>query len=810
MRSVRFALRLLLPFGLLLAFGVQAAGPVEQPPPLLAVWDLEAADGCFGAPKGITLGDDGFLYVADTQNDRIQQFDLDGEFVSKWGMPGEGEGRFDRPTKVAFGPLGDIYVAEVFEHRIQRFDEDRNYVDSWGEPGTTPGQFQSPRGIATDAAGYVYVADQYNHRIQKFSRDGTFVLQWGGMSYPHSVAVDSAAYIYVTERFSHRVRKFTATGAPVATWGSYGTGPSQFRYPEGIHIGADDRVYVADTSNRRVQVFDLNGGFLRALSTVNIEYHFYPEDLAADSSGRVHVIDGETVMRLTSLGELDLMWGCRNYRPSPTGVVVAPDGTVHVSDDRNNEILTFSAEGERLSRFGSDLMGEPLDVAITPDGTIYAADAGEEGVWKFPFEGEPELIDQDRFDYPWGASCDSDGYVYVADEDAGALRIDPDGNVDTDWFYCDGAVCDIDEAYDTAVAPDGTVYVTIDLSPGREVWAFDTDGQRIATWGARGSGEGEFDDPYGIAVAPDGSVLVTDQRHDRIQKFSADGDFQVMWGSSGSDPGQFDEARGISVGVDGKIYVADDHNYRIQIFGFPITHDYFSTDTTQSVRPCGEGLMTLFNEFVYEKEDGECEIDLFTSFLPFQIGLDALHLRDTTALLFSVDQVGHVVNDGDLMTLYPNVVYLWNPETQIIKEELNLPAEGVNVGDVNALYDSGSGRYTFTVDRNTRIRFNGNRMTLRPCRTYVFDPPAGTLDKVFNGCKIGLTDIDAFHVVSGDRFAFSTASDTFLRLGGKLVHLYPQNGYIYDVSTGELVKVFDGADIGLDDLDGLFLAPGAR
>ncbi len=311
-------------------------------------------------------------------------------------------------------------------------------------------------------------------------------------------------------------------------------------------------------------------------------------------------------------------------------------------------------------------------------------------------------------------------------------------------------------------------------------------------------------------MSPDGSVWVTDHYLDRVQKFDPDGTFLTIWGSEGSARDQFDAPWGVAADPMGTIYVADYHNYRIKIFGFPITHDYFSTDTTQSTRPCNDGLMTLYHGAVYGNEPGECEVETLASFLPFSIGLDALHVSDATTLLFSVDEAGHVVNDGDLMTLYPDVIYLYDTETGLIAEELNLPAEGVNVGDVNALYDSGSGRYTFTVDRNTRIRFNGDRMTLRPCRTYVFDPSAGTLDKVFNGCKVGLTGIDAFHIVSGDRFAFSTPSHTYIRLDGELIHLYPQNGYIYDVSTGELVKVFDGAEIGLDDLDALFLAPGAR
>ncbi len=800
----------LLPAALILGVGALVAGSVEDPPPLLDVWQLDARDGCFDTSTGITADGSGQLYVVDMGNDRIQQFDLDGEFLSKWGKYGPGPSEFDHPRKVAVAPDGSLYVVEIYNHRIQRFDAEHNFIDEWGTIGSAPGQFGYPHSVAVDDAGDVYVTDPRNHRVQKFTRDGDFLAHWPVVYYPHSVSVGGDGFVYVTDGSDHSVNKFTPSGSPVISWGGGGSDPGEFSAPRGIHAGADGLIYVADSGNQRIQVFNPDGSFVRAVPTRGEDPAelFVPEDVTVDSLGRIHVSSDNVLLRFTGAGEFDLQWGCREVPPRPSGIALAPDGRVLVSDYDNRQVIEFSPDGERLSQFGGELLSGPYDLAAAPDGTVYVPDYGDHGVWKFPTEGDPELI-VDKLGDPRGVSCDGTGHAYVADRHRGLRRIDPEGVVSDEWFRCEGTPCAPDAGYDVAVGPDGKQYAAVSTGQ-REIWKFDAQGQRLLSWGSYGTGEGQFRSPYGVAVSPDGNVWVTDFSLHRVQKFDPDGTFLTMWGEYGNEPGEFRSPWGIAADPTGKIYVADYNNHRIKIFGSPITHDYFSTDTTQSIRPCGDGLMTLFHGAVYGNEPGECEVETLASFLPFSIGLDALHVRDATTLLFSVDAVGHVVNDGGLMTLFPNVVYLHDTETGLIVEELNFPAEGVDIDDVNALYDSGSGRYTFTVDRNTRIRFDGDRMTLRPCRTYVFDPSAGTLDKVFNGCKIGLTNIDAFHIVSGDRFAFSTATHTYLRLDGKLIHLYPQNGYVYDVSTDELVKVFDGADIGLDDLDALFLAPGAR
>ena len=110
----------------------------------------------------------GSVYVADFNNHRIQKFDSRGNFITKWGSQGDGDGQFDSPSEVAVDNAGSVYVTDGFNHRIQKFDALGNFKTKWGSQGNGNSQFQTPRGVAVDSAGSVYVAEGLNHRIQKF------------------------------------------------------------------------------------------------------------------------------------------------------------------------------------------------------------------------------------------------------------------------------------------------------------------------------------------------------------------------------------------------------------------------------------------------------------------------------------------------------------------------------------------------------------------------------------------------------------------------------------------------------------------
>ena len=72
------------------------------------------------------------------------------------------------PYAIAVDSLGRVYVTDTYNNKIQKFDSDGTFITKWGDHGLAEGEFDVPRGIIVDNHGSLYVADYYNDRIQKF------------------------------------------------------------------------------------------------------------------------------------------------------------------------------------------------------------------------------------------------------------------------------------------------------------------------------------------------------------------------------------------------------------------------------------------------------------------------------------------------------------------------------------------------------------------------------------------------------------------------------------------------------------------
>jgi DNA-binding beta-propeller fold protein YncE len=332
----------------------------SQGPSYVANWN-QAGEGVprLSGPSGIAIDpSSGNVYVADTENQRINIYSSNGTFVSEFGRYGEGDGRFRSPEGIALDQEGNVYVADTGNHRIQVFSSNGTFLTGWGEYGADSATFASPEGIALDQEGNVYVADTGNHRIQVFSSNGTFLEQWGvygeedgSFRSPEGIALDQEGNVYVADTENNRIQVFSSNGTFLEQWGEYGDGDGSFRFPEGIAVGQQGNVYVADTGNNRIQVFSSNGTLIR------------------EWGGRYGSGDGE--MR------------------SPAGIALDQEGegNVYVADTGNNRIQVFSSNGTFITKWGditkwgeyssgNSTMRSPAGIALDQEGNLYVADTG--------------------------------------------------------------------------------------------------------------------------------------------------------------------------------------------------------------------------------------------------------------------------------------------------------------------------------------------------------------------------------------------------------------------------------------------------
>jgi DNA-binding beta-propeller fold protein YncE len=179
---------------------------------------------------------------------------------------------------------------------------------------------------------------------------------WG----PRGLAVDSKGNVYVTDTGNKRVVVFTADGEFVTQFGTTGTAPGEFDEPVGITVDQDGLVYVADTWNSRIQIFapDSTGTSFSMLRAWEVKA-WVGESLdnkpfiAAMPGGRLLVADpeGYRVLKFDQEGKLIMGWGDYSTESDGfglvSGVAVALDGSVWVSDGANNRILKFNLPAEQ-------------------------------------------------------------------------------------------------------------------------------------------------------------------------------------------------------------------------------------------------------------------------------------------------------------------------------------------------------------------------------------------------------------------------------------------------------------------------------
>ena len=156
---------------------------------LLASYGREGeAAGELSEPDDIVVDPSGGLYIADAGNNRIQKWDENGNCVLIFGLGLEDDadeallatdepGGFDGPQSIALDREGNLWVADTNNHRLQKFNLDGKLLNLFGEEGKGPGQFYYPNRVRIDLGGSIYVNDSIEGRLQKFDPEGRFIYQ---------------------------------------------------------------------------------------------------------------------------------------------------------------------------------------------------------------------------------------------------------------------------------------------------------------------------------------------------------------------------------------------------------------------------------------------------------------------------------------------------------------------------------------------------------------------------------------------------------------------------------------------------------
>lgn len=291
-----------------------------------------------------------------------------------------------QPRSLTMDASGTLYLSEYGAHRIRTFTVPGAVISTLAGSGSTGSSngtgtgasFYYPDGIDLDSAGNAYVADSSNYTIRKITPAGvtsTFTGTVGvsgtaeggpGVSrfvFPRGVAVASDGTVYVAE--SSKIRQITPAGVTSILAGHTSTtgfangaaGTARFNYPNGIALGSDGYLYVADSGNHRIRKVSTVDGSVSTLAGSTSGYtdatgtsaqFNYPMGIAVSSQGVVYVSDtnNQRLRAITSAGVVTTLAGSSSGSTdgdgaaaqfnSPQGLTIDASGNVLYLADYNN------------------------------------------------------------------------------------------------------------------------------------------------------------------------------------------------------------------------------------------------------------------------------------------------------------------------------------------------------------------------------------------------------------------------------------------------------------------------------------------
>ncbi len=284
----------------------------------------QIGDGTLQDPAGIAINAAGDIYVSDAAAHRIYRYNSAGELEEEIGSAGEGPGEFEQPGALALDAAGNIYIADIGNNRVQVLDPEGHFLRQVGNREEFSSFFSSQDdydtplgGIAATGSGGLYLTlkgayyDITDNQLRKYSPEGRLDLKLGSVlegtidlvpfTWPEALAVDKKGTVYMAHG-ANGVGKIivipmegnTPVAEEILQFGNLGKGKGEFMHtPAGICVDGQGDIYVSDTHNDRIQVFDAQGRWLLMFNLKDTEEGELsnPGPLTLDKEGNLYVVD---------------------------------------------------------------------------------------------------------------------------------------------------------------------------------------------------------------------------------------------------------------------------------------------------------------------------------------------------------------------------------------------------------------------------------------------------------------------------------------------------------------------------------------
>jgi len=251
----------------------------------------------FSKPNGIHVDREGRIFITDTGFGMVLM--LDPKSKASTTLTAGGRSPFAKPVGVTTDVQGNIYVSDSASDIIYVFNRGGDFIKALGMKDN---KFRQPVGLAADPSGKrLYIVDTHEHHVVVLDPESENVImrigkrgrEDGEFNFPSQITVDSKGNIYVVDTMNGRVQIFDLEGRFVRAFGRLGDGPGMFARPKGIAVDSEGHIYVVDSAFNNVQIFDAEGQILLAFGGFGEGRgeQILPAGLAIDSEDRIYLVD---------------------------------------------------------------------------------------------------------------------------------------------------------------------------------------------------------------------------------------------------------------------------------------------------------------------------------------------------------------------------------------------------------------------------------------------------------------------------------------------------------------------------------------
>ncbi len=535
-------------------------------------------------PTAVAVDAKGNVLVVDAGNNRVRRIDASTGVivtVAGGGNSGLGDGGpaisaelsfalfLDLPSGIALDTSQNVYIADTGHHRVRRLYAATGVITTVAGSGASGSDgngtysgdggsailagLAQPTAIAIDATNALYIADTHNHRIRQVAGGMITTVAGSGVAgftgdggqassaslwRPLGVAIAADGTIYISDSENRRIRKVAAgiitTIAGDGSIGAPGDGGAarnaHVSHPEGLAVGTNQNLVIADAHDYRVRAISLGNGTITTIAgngtggavgdngPATSAVLFSPFYVALDPHGNVIFSDREN----QRIREVDRL----------TGII-----TTVVGNGTGGFVGTFSGDGGPATAAG---VNRPLGVTVDRAGNIFFSDTQNQrvrmvdaksqmistiaGTGESGYSGDGGPAANARISFPRGLSVDAANNIYFADTVNGVIR-----KVTGDTRVITTVVCCLNAPTDVQVAPDGDLIIA---EPGlnrvRRYSAGSGSLANLAGTGAPGlSGDGAtavnamLNNPNGVAIDATGNVYIADTGNRRIRRVAA-------------------------------------------------------------------------------------------------------------------------------------------------------------------------------------------------------------------------------------------------------------------------------------------------